>query len=123
MSSSTTPMFRNRRPVPEGERRLSAEDWENQAPTGGTQLSTPEPVALPVVPKKPSVPWEGLDPTEEPERGFHVRVNAYEFALLDHLARLDDTSKQRLCRRVLRAYAEERLGLRPKAEQSQTGTG
>lgn len=51
-----------------------------------------------------------LDPKAEPKRGYNLRLNDYELAELERMAKEDDTSMQRLMRRVLRNYIRNRNG-------------
>lgn len=64
------------------QRPKTAEEWENEAAAGN----------------KPA----RLDRNAPPKRGLHLRVNDYELAELERIAKLEDCSIQRLMRRALR---------------------
>lgn len=45
---------------------------------------------------------------EKPSHAFHLRVNGYELASLQAFAAEDDTSLQRLVRKIVREYIDKR---------------
>ena len=50
-----------------------------------------------------------LDPKAMPVKQFHVRFNERELLLAQMVADMEDTSKQRLLRRIVREYCERKL--------------
>ncbi|MDH5675251.1 MAG: hypothetical protein OEZ06_24235 [Myxococcales bacterium] len=60
-------------------------------------------------PQPPAKPWEGLDPAAKPSKGFNVRLNEYELALLRYVAERDGRSAQKTIKRVLIAALEAKV--------------
>ncbi|HKO91108.1 MAG TPA: hypothetical protein VJU61_08150 [Polyangiaceae bacterium] len=67
--------------------KLTAEEWENQAANGDKPAPEPE-----------------LDPNAPPTRATNLRLNEYELRELERGAKREDTSMQRLLRRIVRNY-------------------
>lgn len=72
----------------DGERPMSPEEWESQAPRRGT----------------------GLDPNGLPVRDVKVRFNAWEVEQLKRLALEECSSFQRTIRLIVRRHLAERRG-------------
>ena len=102
------------------------EVWERDAPVGGHPSPAPEAAPPEIDPLRPPASrahvrrvllkrrsWEGLDPFADPSRGMHVRLNPYELAIFQAACELEDRAQQRVARKLLRAWAEERLGIDP----------
>lgn len=50
-----------------------------------------------------------LDPKAMPVKQFHVRLNERELLLAQMCADMEESSKQRLIRRIVREYCERKL--------------
>ena len=58
--------------------------------------SGPAPLVDPATP-----PWAGYDPSARPQYTLSLRVNDYHLAMIRHLAATQDTTQNRLLRRLL----------------------
>jgi hypothetical protein len=67
------------------------------------------PVAGAFVARAAPVDTRNLDPKAMAVKQFHVRFNERELLLAQMVADMEDTSKQRLMRRIVREYCERRL--------------
>jgi hypothetical protein len=71
-------------------REVAGDVWATRAPTGGSDT-------------------RNLDPKAMAVKQFHVRFNERELLLAQMVADMEDTSKQRLMRRIVREYCERKL--------------
>ncbi len=55
------------------------------------------------------LPWEGHDPEEVPRHNVSVRLNDYQLEQLRWLAKKEDTSQQKILKKILIPAIEERI--------------
>jgi hypothetical protein len=77
---------------------------------------TPPATVRPAEPTRrqaPAKPWERFDRKATAKNVFNLRLNDYYLAIIRHLANQEeDSSMQRVCKRILLPELEKRVGVR-----------
>ena len=54
-------------------------------------------------------PWEKYDPEDSPRNNVSVRLNDYQLEMLRYLARREDTSQQKILKKILIPAIKEQI--------------